>query len=109
MGRALVDRWTEGAPVDAGNVAPLVSLREGLEAESVVVEVVVGSAELTLTELQSLSLGDVLRLDRGLKEPLTVLFDGGRQVVWCAPWSGCATAGPCSWGQRKFLAGEASR
>ena len=80
LGRPLLARWTEGAACETGQSAPLVSLREGLEAESVAVEVVVGSAELSLAELQSLSVGDVLRLDRGIKDPLMVMFDGGQGV-----------------------------
>ena len=80
LGRPLLARWTEGAAFEPGQSVPLVSVREGLEAESVAVEVVVGVAELSLAELQSLSVGDVLRLDRGLKDPLMVLFDDGQRV-----------------------------
>lgn len=80
LGRPLLEHWTEGAAFEPGQSAPLVSVREGLEAESVAVELVVGVAELSLAELQSLSVGDVLRLDRGIKDPLMVMFDGGQGV-----------------------------
>jgi flagellar motor switch/type III secretory pathway protein FliN len=50
----------------------LTARRQALGAEPVVLEVQAGSAELALADLQTLAVGDVLRLDRTLREPLAI-------------------------------------
>lgn len=77
----LLERWLGDMPAGLPHDLPLVPVQQGLEVQSVTLEVIAGSAELSLTELQSLAAGDVIRLDRRLADPLAVLFDGEQQVA----------------------------
>lgn len=59
-----------------------VSVRAALAAQRVAVEVHAGAAQLTLAELASLGVGDVITLDRPLDRPLEVRAAGGG--VYCS-------------------------
>jgi flagellar motor switch/type III secretory pathway protein FliN len=59
----------------------LTSPRQALERQVIVLQAVLGVAELTVTELAALCQGDVLLLDRRLEQPLALCAEGGRPVV----------------------------
>lgn len=50
------------------------SLRQAVESQTINVEVIAGQAELLLQEIAALSVGDVLRLNRKIDEPLRVVI-----------------------------------
>jgi flagellar motor switch/type III secretory pathway protein FliN len=61
--------------------APAVEpLSRALQNEVVVLCARVGGAELAVDELTTLSVGDVIRLDRKINEPLDVYVEGGSRV-----------------------------
>lgn len=60
-----------GAMVPAGHA---------LESQPVRVEVVAGEAELLLQELATLAVGDVVRLDRNIAQPLQLVISGGEAI-----------------------------
>jgi flagellar motor switch/type III secretory pathway protein FliN len=55
-------------------------LAKALQGEVVVLCAMVGNAELAVEELTTLSVGDVLRLDKKISEPLQLYVDGGGPV-----------------------------
>jgi hypothetical protein len=57
-----------------------VPVRRAVELQPVVLEVIAGEAELTLRDLQTLEVGDVIRLDRRLDELLRLGVLGGEAV-----------------------------
>jgi flagellar motor switch/type III secretory pathway protein FliN len=59
---------------------PSVRLSEALQAKPVVLEVIVGEAELAIGELADVRVGDVLKLQRALSEPFSVRVRGGSPV-----------------------------
>jgi hypothetical protein len=60
--------------------AAAVPVRRAVELQPVVLEVIAGGAELTLRDLQTLEVGDVIRLDRRLDELLRLGVLGGEAV-----------------------------
>jgi hypothetical protein len=60
--------------------AAAVPVRRAVELQPVVLEVIAGEAELTLRDLQTLEVGDVIRLDRRLDELLRLGVLGGEAV-----------------------------
>lgn len=58
----------------------LVPIRRALDSETLSLDVIVGEAELLLQELAGLTVGDVLRLDRRIDEPLQLTLDGSNPV-----------------------------
>jgi Type III flagellar switch regulator (C-ring) FliN C-term len=70
--------------------APLEPLSGALQTQRVVLEGIAGEAELALEELTTLAVGDVIRLNRRISEPLQVCIRGGGAV--CAARLG-ASAG----------------
>jgi hypothetical protein len=57
----------------------LVSARSALASQTIPVDVRAGATELTLAELATLAVGDVIPLDQSLAQPLSVrIADGGR-------------------------------
>jgi len=67
------------APRSEGQ-APIEPLSRALQAEMVVLEGIAGEAELVLEELTSLAVGDVIKLNRKISEPLQVRVRGGDVV-----------------------------
>jgi flagellar motor switch protein FliM len=69
----------------------IVPLKRALVQQSVVLNVFAGSAELTLTELRALGVGDVIRLDRQVAAPLVVGVDEGSTVcgAYLGAMQGC--------------------
>ena len=63
----------------------LLPVRNALMSEKVVVEVCAGEAQLMLPELATLTVGDVIALDRRLDEPAVVTLQGGG---FCAGYLG---------------------
>ncbi|MBI3900272.1 MAG: FliM/FliN family flagellar motor switch protein [Gammaproteobacteria bacterium] len=62
--------------------AVLTPTRRAIESQTAAIEVTAGDAELTLQEMATLAVGDVIRLDHKLEDPLPVLFgDDGRLVA----------------------------
>ena len=61
----------------AGPVEPL---SRALQAEKVVLDGIAGEAELALEELTTLAVGDVIKLNRKISEPLQVCIRGGGVV-----------------------------
>ncbi len=61
-------------------VSGLSSLAKALHSEWVTVEAIAGEAELTIEELRSLSVGDVLKLDHRINQPLQLCVRGGGAV-----------------------------
>ena len=59
---------------------PLVAVRSAVEPCAVIVEAVVGEAEIELGELSQLAAGDVIVLDRELDDPLLLRLDIGDPV-----------------------------
>jgi len=51
-----------------------------LQSETVVLEAIVGEAEIALEELETLSVGDVLRLNRKVEQPVQLIVRGGGPV-----------------------------
>ena len=62
------------------NSSPVEALSRALQAEAVVLEGIAGEAELAIEELSTLAVGDVLKLDRRISEPLQVRIQGGGVV-----------------------------
>ena len=62
------------------NSLPVEALSKALQAEAVVLEGIAGEAELAVEELSTLAVGDVLKLDRRISEPLQVRIHGGDVV-----------------------------
>ena len=60
--------------------APVEPLSGALQAQRVVLDGVAGEAELALEELTTLAVGDVLKLNRKISEPLQVRIRGGGVV-----------------------------
>ncbi|MBV9694044.1 MAG: FliM/FliN family flagellar motor switch protein [Alphaproteobacteria bacterium] len=60
---------------------PLVRRSEALKRIKVTANGILGSTELSLEELQGVSVGDVLVLDRGLGEPVEIRLPGGRAAL----------------------------
>lgn len=76
MGPNSVEGWlkpSEREPKQEGQA--VTSARSALAAQPVSLQVTVGTAELSLSQLESLSRGDVIRLDRQVDEPLPLLVD----------------------------------
>ena len=63
-----------------GTRAALRTAEQALERRPVKLEVAIGEAELTLDELQTLAIGDVIPLKRGLHEALTLQMDSTTPV-----------------------------
>lgn len=57
-----------------------VPIRRAIEQNSVTLDVIAGNAELTLSDLQTLQVGDVVRLDRKLHELLRIGVVDGESV-----------------------------
>jgi hypothetical protein len=68
------------APRGAAAVGTLEPLSTALQSEMVVLEGIAGEAELALEELTTLAVGDVIRLNRKISEPLQVCVRGGGVV-----------------------------
>jgi len=66
-------------PRSAGQ-APIEPLSRALQEEAVALEGIAGEAELALEELTTLAVGDVIRLNRKISEPLEVRIRGGGVV-----------------------------
>jgi hypothetical protein len=60
--------------------APVEPLSGALQAQIVVLDGIAGEAELALEELTTLAVGDVIRLNRRISEPLQVCIRGGGAV-----------------------------
>ena len=60
--------------------APVEPLSGALQAQIVVLDAIAGEAELALEELTTLAVGDVIRLNRKISEPLQVCIRGGSVV-----------------------------
>jgi len=58
----------------------VVPARRAIESQPVSIEVVVGEAELLLREVGTLAVGDVVRLDRNIAEPLQLVVTGGETL-----------------------------
>jgi hypothetical protein len=63
-----------------GAVLPLEPLSRALQAERVVLDGIAGEAELALEELTTLAVGDVIKLNHKISEPLRVCIRGGGVV-----------------------------
>jgi hypothetical protein len=61
-------------------VVPVEPLSGALQAERVVLDGIAGEAELALEELTTLAVGDVIKLNRKISEPLQVCIRGGGVV-----------------------------
>ena len=61
----------------SGNVIPRT---RAIETQTVVLEAVAGEAELSLNELQTLAVGDVIRLDGWIEQPIVVRLSDMRHV-----------------------------
>ncbi|TQV73418.1 hypothetical protein FKG94_17085 [Exilibacterium tricleocarpae] len=57
-------------PSEAAETTPVASVREALSGKTVSAHLVLGEAELELEALARLRVGDVIRLDKGLDDPL---------------------------------------
>jgi flagellar motor switch/type III secretory pathway protein FliN len=68
--------------------APLEPLSRALQAEKVVLDGIAGEVELALEDLTTLAVGDVIKLNRKISEPLQVCVRGGGVV--CAARLGAA-------------------
>jgi len=72
-----VDGATRHSGKNAKTVTPL---RRAIEGRPVRVSVVLGEAELELCDLETLTAGDVIRLDRKISEPLSIRTESGDVV-----------------------------
>jgi len=63
-----------------GVATPLEPLSRALQAERVVLNGIAGEAELALEDLTTLAVGDVIKLNRKISEPLQVCIRGGGVV-----------------------------
>lgn len=79
---ALVSGFIGAEPPRLRKPAPAVAVpvRRAVDLQPVVLEVIAGDAELTLRDLQTLEVGDVIRLDRRLDELLRLGFLDGEAV-----------------------------
>jgi flagellar motor switch protein FliM len=59
---------------------PLSGAVQAMRNQCVALNVLLGEAEVTLAELQTLGVGDVLRLDRRVSEPLAVRLSDERVI-----------------------------
>ena len=62
--------------------SPVEPVSRALQAQVVELDGIVGEAELAVEELSTLAVGDVIRLNRKISEPLQVRLGGG--AVVCA-------------------------
>ena len=83
----VVEDWVAHIGVPNAHRISLMPARQAIAERTVSVEAILGEAELTLDELQTLGIGDVIRLDRRLDEPLTVRISS---AVACAGFLGTA-------------------
>ncbi|GEM_PF-4661203 len=83
----LVESWIANIDRPDTRSATLTRAAEAIHGRSVSLEAVLGEAELTLDELQTLGIGDVIRLDRKLEEPLTIRLS---DAAICAGYLGTA-------------------
>lgn len=60
--------------------AGTIPIRRAIEQNSVTLDVIAGDAELTLSDLQTLQVGDVVRLDRKLHELLRIGVVDGESI-----------------------------
>jgi flagellar motor switch/type III secretory pathway protein FliN len=68
----VVDEWLAALAVPSPQRVTLSPALEALTDRPVAIEAILGEAELTLDELYTLGVGDVIRLDRRLEDPLTL-------------------------------------
>lgn len=73
--RPFSDRITFPSPTLEMKAEELVAPREALSNQPMRFKVMLGSADLTLGAVASLRIGDVIRLDKDLQDPLTLIFD----------------------------------
>lgn len=69
-----------GQPRHESTRAGTMPIRRAIEHNTVMLDVIAGDAELTLSDLQTLQVGDVLRLDRKLHELLRIRVVDGESV-----------------------------
>lgn len=70
-----------GAALQAkGSREPLEPRSRAVRSETVVLDALAGEAELAVEEVATLAIGDVLKLDRAISEPLQVRVRGGGHV-----------------------------
>lgn len=68
-------------PARSRNTAPLSSLREAMNAETVKVEATLGAAEIPLQELRRLTTGDIIVLDRRIGDLIDLSVCESEEVV----------------------------
>lgn len=64
-----------GEEADLPDRIPIVSVGNALASQNITLEINAGGAEITLAQLQALSIGDVIRLDTHLNKPLPIYID----------------------------------
>ena len=84
-----VQRWLAVEAPRRVAALPVEPLSGALQAQVVVLDGIAGEAELALEELTTLAVGDVIRLNRKISEPLQVCVRGGGVV--CAARLGSST------------------
>jgi hypothetical protein len=84
-----VQRWLAVEVPRRVAAAPVEPLSGALQARVVVLDGIAGEAELALEELTTLAVGDVIRLNRKISEPLQLRVRGGGVV--CAARLGSTT------------------
>jgi hypothetical protein len=72
LGPKTIDIWVANVAAPVAPRTALVPAREAVAGRAVSLRTFLGEAELTLNELQTLGVGDVIRLDRKLDQPLVV-------------------------------------
>ncbi len=71
----------------APNVHPLVKPADALDGGRVKLKILVGQAQLELALLQTIVVGDVIKLDKNIEEPLHVINSDG--TLFCKGFLGC--------------------
>lgn len=71
----LMPRISKALPKSTSNIGRLIKPREAIGHRKLPFEIYLGSAELTLGAISELKTGDVIHLDKDLRDPLRLVFD----------------------------------
>lgn len=82
----LTNAYLQRSRTKSNASSPLASVRNAVASQPAKLEVLVGTAELPLPELATLAVGDVIKLDRRLEEPVLVKLGPGAPL--CAGYLG---------------------